>query len=354
MKPRFFLQSAPLLVPATLTMFAAGAVDGNAQVKLPPLQFEESNRQGYFIRLGPRVQFNVEASVGLTPATPQQSGFYDNGFVLADNGGSASGLTWNWGYEDAGQIAGDFINYERYSNLPTSGKFGGGSDDLSLGAELISGVEFGRFSIGTREFGWGVELGYGYNPFKITHNSTSTGTLDYLAASHSLGGIVPPVAPYAGTPAGPGPLLDLNPSTSTAMTSAVTTTFDGTLTSDLHNFKLGAWFETDLTDNFSASFSAGYSSIYADTQMRFREVFAIANPGIPTLPVTNTTAGGRNWQSGLYAQLRATWQFSSKVSAYVAGDFQSNESFEFSDAGRDIKLDFKSTYGASIGLILRW
>ena len=112
--------------------------------------------------------------------------------------------------------------------------------------------------------------------------------------------------------------------------------------------------ETELTDNFSLNFSAGYASIYADTQLKFRETVMIANPGIPALAATDTTAGGRNWQSGFYAQLRGTWQFSPNVGVYVAGDFQSNENFEFSDAGQDIKLDFKTTYGVGLGLIFSW
>ena len=354
MKPRFLLPAFPLLAPATFTLFAAGVIDADAQVKLPPIQFEESNRQGYFIRIGPRIQYNVEASVGHTLSTSQQTGYYDDGFVLADSGGSASGLTWNWGYENASQLAGDFINYNRYSNLPVSGNFSGGSDDQSLGAELLAGVEIGRFAIGTREFAWGVELGYGYNPFKLAHQATATGTVNYVAASHSLGGIVPPVAPYSGTATGPGPLLNLTPSTYTEITSAATSTFNGTLTSDLHNFKFGGWLETELTDNFSLNFSAGYASIYADTQLKFRETVTIANPGIPALAATDTTAGGRNWQSGFYAQLRGTWQFSPNVGVYVAGDFQSNENFEFSEAGQDIKLDFKTTYGVGLGLIFSW
>jgi hypothetical protein len=354
MKSRLSPRSERLFAPAALTLLAAGALPAGAQVKLPPIQFEEAEKSGYFVRLGPRVQFNVEATVAMSPQTPQQPGNYDNGFVLPDVGGTASGLTWNWGYADASQLVGDAINYERYSNLPHAGVFTSGSDDPLLGGEVIFGVEFGRFNIGSKELGWGVELGYSFTPFKLTDTSSTSGTVDYLAATHGLGGIVPPVAPYQGTFNGPGPVIDLNPTTSTTTSSAATSAFDGTLESDLHLVKIGLWLELPLTQTISASLSLGYSSVFADTRFDFREAIAIANPGIPALGVTDASTGASEWQGGFYGELRATWQFSKYVGAYVAGDYMYNSGFGYNEAGREISLDFNSSYSASLGLVFSW
>ena len=354
MKPRIFSKSESLIPPVTLALLAAGALPATAQVKLPPLKFEEAEKQGYFIRLGPRVQFNVEASIAMVPQTQQLPGSYDNGSVLPDAGGLASGLTWNWGYQDASQLNGDFINYERYSNLPHAGVFTSGSDDPMLGGEVLFGVEFGRFNVGTKEFTWGAEIGYGFTPFKLSNSSTASGTVDYLAASHSLGGILPPVAPYQGTYDGPGPLIGLAPTTSTSLSSAATSTFDGTLQSDLHVMKVGFWFEAPLTQKLSASLSLGYSSVLAETRFEFTEVTTITNPGIPALSPTQASASASGWQGGVYGQLRGTWQFSKHWGAYVAGDYQYNNEFRFTEAGRDVTLDFQSTYGAGLGLIFSW
>lgn len=353
-KSRFLPGAEHLLAPATLTLLTAGALPADAQVKLPPLQFEEADRAGYFIRFGPRVQFNVEATVSMTPQTPQQAGSYDNGFVQPDISGTASGLTWNWAYQDAGQVSGDFVNYERYSNLPHAGVFTSGSDDPMLGGEVIWGVEFGRFDVGTKEFAWGVEIGYSFTPFKVSNSSTAAGTVDYLAASHSLGGIVPPVAPYQGTFEGPGPVIGLNPASSTAISSAATSTFEGTLESDLHLMKIGFWVEMPLTKSLSASLSLGYSSVLADTDFVFSEAITIANGSIPAVGVANVSTGATEWQGGFYGQLRANWQFSKRIGAYVSGDYQYNSNFGFSDAGREVTLNLHSTYGASLGLIFSW
>lgn len=342
------------LAPATLTLLAAAASSAPAQVKLPPLQFEEADQAGFFVRFGPRIQFNLEASVAMVPQTPQEPGRYDNGFVLPDAGGTASGLTWNWGYTDAAQYSGDAINYERYSNLPHAGVFSSESDDPLLGGEVIFGVEFGRFNLAGKEASWGAEMGYAFTPFKVTQSSLASGTVDYLSASHGLGGVVPPVPPYQGTFDGPGPLIDLNPSSSTTLSSAATSTFDGRLESDLHLVKLGAWVELPLTQKISASLSLGYSAVLADTTFDFRETIAIANAGIPALGTTDVSTGASEWQSGFYGQLRATWQFSDHWGAYVAGDYLYNSQFRYREAGREVTLDFHSNFSASLGLIFKW
>ncbi len=358
MKSRILSSPKSIFAPATLTLLAIEASPAQAQqvtqVKLPPIQFEEAEKAGYFIRLGPRVQFNVEASVAMAPQTPQQPGYYDNGFVLPDSGGTASGLTWNWGYDDAGQVSGDAVNYERYSNLPHAGVFTSGSDDPLLGGEIVWGVEFGRFNLGGKEIGWGVELGYSLTPFKVSNSSTASGTVNYLAASHGLGGIVPPVPPYQGTYDGPGPLIDLNPGSSTAISSAATSAFDGTLESDLHMLKVGVWLELPLTQTISTSLSLGYSSVFADTRFDYRESISIANAGIPALGVTDESLEASGWEGGFYAELRATWQFSKYFGAYIAGDYLYNSEFSFTEAGREVSLDFQSSYSASLGLIFSW
>lgn len=380
MNSRLSFRSTSLIVPASLTVLSAGTAPLFAQVKLPPLQIEQSEEAGYFLRLGARTQFNVKAKVGPSAQTPQQPGFYDNGFVQPDAGGTTSGLTWNWGYDDASQVSGDFINYERYSNLPQPGTFHSGSDDTMFGGEILGGVEFGRFSIGVREIRWGAELGYAYSPFSVRHAATASGTVNYLSARHSLGGIVapppaptpaptltevltevnrnvaitPPAAPYQGTFDGPGPLIGLNPASVTELTSAASSTFDGQLDADLHTMKIGIWLETDLSPNVSAAFSLGYSSVLADTRFRFTETTTIANGAIPALAPVNASLRADEWQSGVYGQLRATWQFSQYLGAFLAGDYSYHESLRFSGAGREVSLEFKHTYGASAGFIFSW
>lgn len=354
MNSRISFRSTSLIIPAALTALMAGTAPLFAQVKLPPLQIEESEVAGYFLRLGARTQFNIKAKVGPSAQTPQQPGFYDNGFVQPDIGGTASGLTWNWAYDDASQVNGDFINYDRYSNLPQPGTFNSGSDDTMFGGEMLGGVEFGRFSVGVREFRWGAEIGYAFTPFSVRHAATATGTVNYLSARHSLGGTVPPAAPYRGTFDGPGPLIDLNPASVTEITSAATSTFDGQLDADLHTMKIGLWLETDLSPKVSAAFSLGYSSVLADTRFRFTDATTIANGGVPALAPVNASLRADEWQSGVYGQVRATWQFSQHLGAFLAGDYSYHESLRFSGAGRDVSLEFKHTYGASAGFIFSW
>lgn len=346
-------KSLTLLAPASLTLLA-GALPAGAQIKLPPLEFEERDTAGYFVRFSARSLFNVRASVDVQAQTPQTPGNYDNGFVLPDAGGTASGLTWNWGYQTDDQLQGDALNFERYSNVPRAGVFAGEKNDPALGGELIFGAEFGRFDVREREWSWGVEIGYGFNPFKVSNTSSASGTVQYLAASHSVNGIVVPVAPYSGTFDGPGPLIDLNPSSTTSISSAATSNFDGTLKSDLHAFKFGFWIDAPFAEDWSVALSMGYSSILADSELQIYETFGIANGAVPGIDTTDTTVTGSGWRNGFYAQLRLNWQFSKRVGAFVGGDFQYNNRFKFSGAGRDVTLDFTGTYGALVGLTFNW
>ncbi|HAV62698.1 MAG TPA: hypothetical protein DCY13_10065 [Verrucomicrobiales bacterium] len=354
MKSSLFRIPFSRLAPASLTLLAGALSSADAQLKLPPLEFEESEKAGYFFRFAGKALFNVRASVDQVAPTPQTPGNYDNGFVLPDIGGTASGLTWNWGFLSDDQIASDMLNFERYSNLPHGGAISGEKDDPLIGGELLFGVEFGRFDVGTREWAWGAEIGYGFNPFKISNRSMAAGTVDYLAASHALNGILPPVGPYSGTFEGPGPVIDLNPTSTTAISSAATSTFDGTLESSLHNFKFGFWVEAPVTQKFSVALSLGYSSILADSELSFRETFTFANPAIPQLADVDTSVTADGWRNGFYGQLRVNYEINQYLGAFVGGEFQYNNRFKFGGAGRNVTLDFTGIYSAVAGVSIDW
>ena len=337
---------------ATVALGATGAA-AQEQPEIDFSQFEGINEKGWFVRLGGRALFNANASVNRTPSQPTTQGYYDNGFVLPDAGGTASGLTWNWGYEDAAQASGSSLNYERYIGLPDAGSFDDQSE-IAPGAEMMIGIRFGEFQVGERTWEWGAEFGGGYNFFEIAKTETATATSTYRTASHDTNGILLPVAPYQGTFNGPGPVIDLNPSSTTDTSTAATSTVDGTLDTQLYNLKIGIWFDMPLTQKLHFGWSAGFSSLYAESSYQFTESVALANPGVPTLTDVDTTVSGRNWLQGGYIQLRLQYEFNDKWSAYVGADYQYNAKFNFSGAGRDVNLDFTKLLGASVGVQFNW
>lgn len=357
MKHRKFKILRNQITPLALTGLAVGASTVAAQEK-PDIdfsQFEGIEQKGWFVRLGGRALFNAKASVSRSVQTTGP-GYWDNGFVLPDVGGTASGLTWNWNYQhDSGpdnQIIGETINYDRYLGLPDAGSFSGESE-IAPGGEMMIGVRFGEFQVGKKTWEWGAEFGGGYNVFKVSGAETATSNATYETAAYDTNGILLPVAPYTGTYNGPGPVIDLNPNAPpTSTTGTATSAVDGSLESNLYNFKIGVWFDMPLTKKLDLSWSAGFSSLYSDTQYKFTE--DITFPTAPSLDSIDTTVGGRNWQQGGYIQARLQYEFNDSWSAYVGADYQYNGKFRFNGAGRDIDMDFTALFGASLGIQFNW
>ena len=329
---------AAAILAAGVASTAPAAVEG----------FHSVDEQGWFIRAGSRLLFNAKASVNTS--APLAPGFYDDGFVLPDIGGSASGLTWNWGYASDAQVTGGQIQFGRIDNAPAM-TFQNSTDSFSLGAEILVGAEVYRSGLGERGPRIGYELGYGYNPFRVKHSGMSSGTATFTQESYGLGGITPPQAPYDGTFAGPGPLLDLNPSTTSTITSTGQSTFSGEIESELHNLKIGVWFELPMTERFRAAVSLGYSSLHADTRYTFTEDTTYANPAVPVSgPVTRTVDGGYDWNPGFYFQTRLGYAFTPRISAEIAADYQYNGRYQFSGVHRDVTLDFRALFAVRAGL----
>jgi hypothetical protein len=104
---------------------------------------------------------------------------YDDGFVFVDSSGNAGGFTWFWGYQNASQIQGDFL------------------------------VFHGRTNLGPN-------------------------TLQIITDRYDVGFLVLPPPPYAGSFAGPGPIIsDIPVSRSTTTVVIPTLSFEATATNAL-------------------------------------------------------------------------------------------------------------------------
>jgi hypothetical protein len=310
---------------------------------------------GWLIRGGPRVLFNVKASMNPV-AQPVTPGIYDDGFVLPDINGSTDGRTWYWGYEQDAQLTGQLLRLSRLSDVPAAGFYsdetGGG---LSPGGEVVAGMKLAELSSGKHPLQFGLECGYGFNRFSFSHSGTASGTARLDAAAFDLGGSTAPLAPYSGTFQGPGPLINVSPSISGTLFSPAEATYSGDWESSLHNFKFGFWFTYPINRRFSTALSFGYSSVYADTQIAYQESISFQNPGFGDIPNSSRTTGGyRDWNPGVYAQLRLAYEFSPHVGIYAGGDFQTNDKFSFEEAGRAYELDLSAVFGVTLGLTYRF
>lgn len=313
---------------------------------------EDPDQSGWFVRLGGRVSMGAKAQIRDTQAAPVSvAGAYDNGYVKPDVGGSATS-TWNWGYNSAAQIQGGDLVLQRIDGNPRVGGTAASKDDPRWGGELVSGFEFARFNIGRREARFGFEAGYSYTGLTSSTRAASTATVIETVDHFALNGVLPPVAPYQGTAAGPGPLISLTTSSHTAISSAATASLDSRLESEFHTFRVGPWISVPLSGRLSLGLSAGYATIYANSSWDLTESLSYANPSLPAATSSSLHANGAHWSPGAYAQLRLEYRLTKHVGIYAGADMQASTGSSVHLPGRDIRYDFGSVYGGVAGVNL--
>ena len=201
------MKNAPRLIPSA---FMACVATLATERVVCAQRLDSPDSSGWFIRAGAVARFNVNASLGSIPPA-SGTGIYDDGYVLPDKGGTASGKTWNWGYKGTNQVVGPVLDMNRFNAVPSIGEQDVKAGNPLLGGEIIGGYNFTQFEMGRRTARLGFEVGLGYSGFSENLNHSASGTASHTTDRYGMGGIVPPIAPYFGTAQGPGPLINLNP-----------------------------------------------------------------------------------------------------------------------------------------------
>lgn len=153
---------------------------------------------------------------------------YDDGYVFLDGATDATGDTWFWGYAGNGQVQGDALVFTaRGMAVDSSRQRSLGSLEESVGSdgfEAAPQIEFeALFPLPGDCCGGAVSLGpqLGFAFFQL--DADQSGATFYELQSEerrqlsvrdafSLQGIIPPLAPYSGSFAGPGPVIANRPS----------------------------------------------------------------------------------------------------------------------------------------------
>jgi hypothetical protein len=342
MKNSLLLPRPSLLAGALI--FSAAALTALAQDISDPLE-----TSGWFVRMDAAARFGLKATAKTFPVAPARQGVYDNGSVLPDIGGRASGLTWNWSYQSANQVTYDAnsqpfaIVYQRLADVPIVS----GDVDLTspmLEGEVIGGYRLDDFSIGKHKARIGFELGYGYFSSSHSMNFQASGQAFRTVDAYRLFGVIPPVAPYAGTFNGPGPILDLNPSSHSVNGFLTTTTFESSLKTSFHQFRFGPSFGIDLSKRFGVQVGAGYQSLFAEATVDYRETSAYT-PNPSSVHIKQS-----KWRPGIYAEILLNVRLTTHLQAFVGGDFLYNNDLTFGDSRHEFTLDLGSTYAAKGGL----
>lgn len=315
----------------------------------------EPGRYGLF-GISYKLNFNVSAdfsNIGSFPAlsnpgaplaAPGDVRTYDDGFVGVDNTGNAGNLTTFWGYNNAGQVQGGNIVYSSASSA-------GGADSLDNDSELQHGVELTySYPIRTTDWGgWGFEGAFGWMPVNITDSRGVASGVSLLRDAYPLNGVVPPVPPYVGTPAGPGPLLGATPVSSTTIIvpNGMLTTGQRRIDASVFAFKLGPYLDYQLAEHVTFSLSGGLTLAVVDSEFTFTEVNTIVGVGAQTFNGRNRSA---DVLVGGYASARVAWWLTDNVNIFTGLTYQNIGSFRQQANGRNARLNLGNTVSLDVGM----
>ena len=362
------------LHPAMLAAMGAGTLATglmpSATAQTPQLE-ELAPETGWFIRLGGFVRTGAKLSLKdrsiATPALADDSNASSNaGMIVKLDASGSTTDTYNWGYTGATSekyttapqytAGGNTLTFQHLANAPRVGDVDLGSQSL-YGGQVTGGFEVSRFKLGRKEVKWGFEVGYSYSTLSASA-AASAGSSSAVLTTHEYslleGGLVlvPPAAPFTGSPTGPNFLLPRGLSATTSLPTAGTATLNATLDADIHTLRLGPWFEFPLAPRLWLGFSVGYATTLADSELRLQESTAYVGNAIPGQDLGTASFRRSEWVPGAYAQLRATYMFTQHIGAFVGGELQWSSDLNFAARNREAELRLGATFGGVVGVNL--
>ncbi len=266
---------------------------------------------------------------------------YDNGFNRVDVSGNAGGQTWYWGYNDASQIVGDSVVM---SSRSSPGRVSSeASDDPQHGFEVTYNLDLG----GKNEWRWGVEAAGNYTAINISDRRTLSGPVRTISDAFALNGVVPPVAPYAGTFNGPGVVIGSTPARSVTTTSTgATITGSREIEADVFGVRAGPYFEFMFAPRLAVSLSAGLAIVEISSDFNFNENVTISGLGTRS---RSGSASDDEVLAGGYLSGNLLCKVSDRFSLFGGVQFYSLGTHSLQAGSKTAELDLESSLGVVLG-----
>jgi hypothetical protein len=332
---RIILSTTLALAATPFAMHGADPLDKGAD----PLD----NPNRFF--LGPRFGMNFKADfhnnasyfkeVNPGPAAGGTDHTYNDGYVLVDSSGNAGGLTWNWGYQNSSQVAGDTMQFHAIQSSSSSSA----TDDPQYGAELIYQRVIGRLPF-LSSGRWGLEAGFGFTELDLRDNRS--GTMSVTTDTYQLNGVLPPSAGYNGTFVGPGALLGDTP---TRTTEFAALTSHQKLSGQMFSLRLGPFAEWNFTPKLSLAASVGLTLAPTMVDYDFSETVALASGTFAESGHSSKT----KLLYGPYVGGMLRYNFNKNWGVYVGAQFQNLTDLEQSVGGHTARLDPGATVYGTVG-----
>ena len=277
---------------------------------------------------------------------------YDNGFVHVDSSGNLGGATTNWGYQNSSQLntAGSGSISYSITNSLSNGRV---DEDANAraGFELFAYLDMGNAGfkgLDGREATWGFRAGVHYARINVDNHSVLGSGTSMLTDTFDLGGTIAPLAPFSGSFAGPGPLLNDAPSRSFGSGSQAVVAGARSLDVDLTTLSFGAYLDLPVTRNFDIMLEAGISGAVASGTYDFHSSTSISGLG------TQASSGhdsSTDILPGLYVGLDAVYHLNASWAIQATGRYQYLRGYELKDNGSTANLSFDSAFVVSLGVV---
>jgi len=356
MNARVSLLSTALLGAAATSLLAGepSAVEGITTTPSSPQRWRVGI--GYAPLLGLKAEFsglgNFGSNFAPQPLGGGQDYNYDDGYVHVDSSGNAGGQTWNWGYENDSQIDTSGEGSVAFTLTRSTGNAGTEErDDAMAGLEAFGYYDMGDVKIpglslpGAK---WGFRAGIHYAHIDISNGDNLRSGTSVLTDRFSLGGIIPPLAPYEGSFNGPGPLISDSPDRSVAPGGFALVSGSRELDVHLTTLSLGSFMEIPIAQKTSLTFEGGLNAALASGSYDFVSNTTIANVG------TRRSAGSDSGTSvlpGVYLGLSGIYQINESWAIQAAGRYQYMDDYDLGANGSSANLSFDSAFILSFGML---
>lgn len=309
------------------------------------------NHFGLNLQLGFNIQAKFSnAGVVAAPAAPAAPAAgsavnraYTDGFVNVDSSGNAGSQTWNWGYQHASQVSGDTLLMHA-----AAGSSGAGD---SRNAAPNPGFEFSYVrDLGHEHWGrWGIKTAFGYTEMNLRASDALSASAQLITDTYQLGGVTPPIAPYAGSFSGPGVVIGSS-ATRSIVPGTATITGSRSLASTLYGFHLGPTVDLDITGRLSAELGGGLAFGVVDGTFAFNETTTTTLGATSSSGSTSRTG----CQVGAYAEAGLAYRVCRAASLFGGVQFQSLGNFNQSVGGRGAQLDLSQSVFCVLGIEFRF
>jgi hypothetical protein len=279
------------------------------------------------------------------PATGSQvNRNYDNGYNRVDSSGNTNNQTWFWGYDRASSIQGGNLVLDS-SSSPATAVSKNREDDPQHGMELSYSRQFYRHD----PWRAGLEAAIGYTHIGISDGRTLFAEVNRTTDTFSLGGIVPPLAPYHGTFSGPGPVISSSPDRAHSVIDAdAIIVGKRDLDADLFALRLGPYFQFPIYKKLSGILNGGLTLAVGRTDFSFRETVTIADAGLTSAP-RRSSGSQTDFLVGGYAGAALSYELTRAVSLFCGAQFQAAGRAVNHEAGKVAILDLGQSIILSFG-----